>query len=191
MPKKGYRQTTKHKGKLSKSHRRKHTSPETEFKKGHMISQEIREKIGKALKGRKRLEFAKKISGKNHWNWKGGISSDKDEYYRQKRRNEPQFRLNRVMGTAIYKSIRNEKAGKKWESLVSYTLEDLMARLKCQFKKGMSFDNYGKWHIDHKKPKSLFNFKTPKDLGFQSCWCLANLQPLWEKDNLSKSNNYG
>ena len=46
----------------------------------------------------------------------------------------------------------------------------------------MSWDNYGKWHVDHKKPISLFNKNTPAHIVN----ALSNLQPLWAKDNLSK-----
>ena len=48
----------------------------------------------------------------------------------------------------------------------------------------MSWDNRKEWHIDHKKPISLFKPGTsPKIINI-----LSNLQPLWKIDNLSKSN---
>lgn len=73
---------------------------QTSFKKGHEVPQEWREKMSQAQKGRKvpeerRLklvgrklseETKKKISqnhglkGKKHWQWKGGITQNK-EYY--------------------------------------------------------------------------------------------------------------
>ena len=37
-------------------------------------------------------------------------------------------------------------------------------------------------------PKSAFNFETAEDADFKKCWALENLQPLWAKDNLRKSN---
>ena len=54
----------------------------------------------------------------------------------------------------------------------------------------MTWDNYGEWHIDHKKPKSLFDYDSPKDQAFKDCWSLANLQPLWAEDNKNKSNKF-
>ena len=50
----------------------------------------------------------------------------------------------------------------------------------------MSWDNYGEWHIDHKKPISAFHKDTPPHIINSLC----NLQPLWEIDNLKKSNKY-
>ena len=46
----------------------------------------------------------------------------------------------------------------------------------------MSWENYGRWHIDHIIPVSYFN-KNEKVCVVNS---LSNLQPLWELDNLRK-----
>ena len=56
--------------------------------------------------------------------------------------------------------------------------------MKKLFTDGMSWDNWGEWHIDHIKPVSSFDKNTPISLVNS----LDNLQPLWAKDNLSKSN---
>jgi len=58
--------------------------------------------------------------------------------------------------------------------------------LEKKFKEGMSWDNYGKWHIDHIIPCSSFNLL---DLVEQKkCFNYKNLQPLWAEENLRKSN---
>ena len=59
-----------------------------------------------------------------------------------------------------------------------------------QFKPGMTWDNYGKngWVLDHRIPVSLFNINGIKSKGFKKCWALENLQPLWEKENISKGD---
>lgn len=63
--------------------------------------------------------------------------------------------------------------------------------LERQFTSGMSWSNYAgclpwkskmkKWHIDHIVPKSKFWFDDRR-----AAYALANLRPLWEKDNLRK-----
>lgn len=53
-----------------------------------------------------------------------------------------------------------------------------------KFKDGMSWDNYGEWHIDHIKPVSKFE-KNEKQSVVNS---LDNLQPLWKDENLKKYN---
>lgn len=50
----------------------------------------------------------------------------------------------------------------------------------------MTFDNYGKWHIDHIALCSLFNLQNKKEQ--EVCFHYTNLQALWAKDNQSKYN---
>lgn len=94
----------------------------------------------------------------------------------------------------IYNSLKKNKKGRKWESLVGYTLNDLMIHLEKQFKPWMSWENWGKgkekWNIDHIKPKSLFHYTSPEDKEFKECWALSNLQPLEEIENIRKSNKF-
>ncbi len=107
---------------------------------------------------------------------------------RKKRALNFMFRISNAMGTGIWEGIKKKKEGRHWESLVGYTLKDLRCHLEKQFIKGMTWENYGKWHIDHKIPISFFVFNSPDDAEFKYCWSLDNLQPLWAKDNISKSN---
>jgi hypothetical protein len=50
----------------------------------------------------------------------------------------------------------------------------------------MSWNNYGKWHIDHVMPLSAFNLNNIEDVK-KACH-YTNLQPLWAIDNIKKSN---
>ena len=61
---------------------------------------------------------------------------------------------------------------------------DLISKLKDR----MTLDNYCEWEIDHIKPISLFNLNNDKELF--KCCNYNNLQPLWKKDNIKKSNKY-
>ena len=101
-----------------------------------------------------------------------------------------QNRLNATIGRAIGTVIKDKEQGKHWELLLGYTVGDLMKHLESKFQKDMSWDNYGRngWHIDHIIPKSLWKFSNFNDREFKQCWSLANLQPLWAHDNLSKGN---
>jgi len=106
--------------------------------------------------------------------------------YNCERRKNPVYRLNHNICNSISYSLKRNKDGCHWESLVDYTLQELVKHIEKQFKPGMSWDNYGEWHLDHVIPKIHFNFTSYKDLDFKRCWALRNLQPLWAKDNLSK-----
>lgn len=109
------------------------------------------------------------------------------DYIRQWRV-QPQQKLSGAISNGMRRALKSGKDGKHWESLVGYTLEDLMAHLESQFTKGMTWDNFGAWHVDHRRPISHFNFESPDDPEFLECWSLWNLQPLWAFDNLSKNN---
>lgn len=75
---------------------------------------------------------------------------------------------------------------------MEWTVEELKIHLESNFQSGMSWDNYGRngWHIDHIIPDSWFNYDSMNHEDFKKSWSLDNLQPLWEKDNCSKSNRY-
>jgi len=106
--------------------------------------------------------------------------------YDRKHRSTASGNLNRRMQRAIRVSLEGNKAGRKWEGLVGYTLADLMSHIESNFLPGMSWNNMKEWHIDHKIPKSAFNFQNDTDIDFKKCWALTNLAPLWSFDNLSK-----
>jgi hypothetical protein len=56
--------------------------------------------------------------------------------------------------------------------------------IESRFKKGMSWDNFGDWHIDHIIP--LASAKTEEEL-IELCH-YTNLQPLWAEENLIKGD---
>lgn len=99
-------------------------------------------------------------------------------------------RLNRSMAGQMWAALKGKKAGRKWESLAGYTCDDLMRHLKALFQPGMTWENYGDWHVDHIRPQSSFSYADANDPEFRECWALANLQPLWELDNLRKWAKY-
>lgn len=103
-------------------------------------------------------------------------------------RKNPRNRLDNRMGCAIWQCLREEKNGWRWESLVGYTLDELAAHLEAQFLPGMSWSNMDKWHIDHRVPKSFFDYETPDCPDFKFAWALTNLQPIWTIDNLKKGS---
>lgn len=105
-----------------------------------------------------------------------------------KYRSNPRGKLRCLIGTAIWRSLKDNKGGRIWESLVGYDVETLKQHIEKHFTKDMNWENFmqGKIHIDHIIPVSAFNFETSKDLDFQRCFAIKNLRPLWAKDNLRK-----
>jgi hypothetical protein len=70
--------------------------------------------------------------------------------------------------------------------LLGCTRDELRAHLELQFTSGMTWNNYGDWHIDHRLPCASFDLSNPDEQ--KVCFHYTNLQPLWAKDNLSKSD---
>lgn len=93
-----------------------------------------------------------------------------------------------------------KRLGKKKENntieLLVYSALELKIHIESLFTFGMSWDNYGEWHIDHIKPVISFDKNTPVNI----VCALSNLQPLWAtskeingiiyEGNLNKGSKY-
>lgn len=109
-------------------------------------------------------------------------------YAKNRKSSDPVFALNHSMSSSIRKSLNRKKSGYSWESLVGYTVDELITCLERQFLPGMTWANRGDWHIDHIIPVSSFNYDGPDHPDFKACWALTNLRPLWAEDNLRKKD---
>lgn len=132
-----------------------------------------------------------KIKGIPSYRWR---NENREEYlatqarYRKKRRKNPGNKLRDNISSGIHHSLQGNKGGKKWQSLVNYSLEDLRSHLERQFVQKMSWDNYGRsWEVDHIVPLHLFSYETADDPEFKAAWALSNLRPLWWVRNRRKS----
>ena len=61
----------------------------------------------------------------------------------------------------------------------------LLSHIESQFSDGMSWENRGKWHIDHKIPFHMVDVLNPEHLKVVCHY--TNLRPLWGKDNLTRT----
>lgn len=88
---------------------------------------------------------------------------------------------------ALHRSLRltGRKKASKTENLLGYTYDKLKQRIECQFKAGMSWENYGEWHIDHVKPVTRFIHQGITDPFIVNALC--NLRPLWAVENMKKN----
>jgi hypothetical protein len=83
------------------------------------------------------------------------------------------------------------QGGKKSDSfleLVGKSPKDLIAYIESLFKDGMSWDNYGQWHLDHIRPCASFDLSDPSQQ--KQCFHWSNLQPLWATENLRKNSRF-
>ena len=118
------------------------------------------------------------------------IRETKRDYERNRKSRDPLYKLISNFRTAIYQVLKecNVEKNKHYFNILQYTPEDLISHLELQFKDTMSWDNYGEWHVDHILPITYFNIVEMGDKDFMKCWSLDNLQPMWGKENIRKSN---
>lgn len=106
-----------------------------------------------------------------------------------RRRSTPKGRLTNAIRSGVHRGLTaGFKAGRRTFDLLGYSKAELIAHLERQFLPGMSWENYGAWHVDHKIPLAAFNFEDPEDADFRRAWALKNLQPLWAKENQEKKD---
>lgn len=107
-------------------------------------------------------------------------------YFLEKYNSDSFYKLKVNMRNRLNTFIRvnNYTKTSKTFDMVGCTPEYLKSYLEEQFKDGMSWDNQGKWHIDHIIP--LSSAKTEDEI-YKLCH-YTNLQPLWAEENLSKGS---
>jgi len=120
---------------------------------------------------------------KNH---KIEILEYKKQYINKRRKTNINFKLRSYYRTRIWEVLKGISKSKHTEELLGCTIESFKQHLEKQFKSGMSWNNYGKWHVDHIKPLSSFDLSKPEQQ--KTAFNYMNTQPLWAVDNLSKGD---
>jgi hypothetical protein len=95
------------------------------------------------------------------------------------------YRLQWNVRAGISQALRGKNKSTKSMQLVGCSLQFLKGYLEGQFKKGMTWDNYGKWHVDHVMPCASFDLSLPEEQ--RRCFHYTNLQPMWGEDNNRKN----
>jgi hypothetical protein len=109
--------------------------------------------------------------------------------YRLKRfRTDLNFRLRVRLSKRLRGAIKVMGAKKTTSivNLIGCSFQELVRFLENKFKLGMTWDNYGSWHIDHIVPCSRFDLTLIENQ--KKCFHYSNLQPLWAAENIAKSN---
>ena len=113
-------------------------------------------------------------------------------------RNNPQKKIAHLLRTGVNKVLKRKgqtKVGSVTES-IGCLKEQLVKHIEDQFYPNketgelMTWSNHGVngWHIDHIRPLCSVDLENPKDFAEVSHY--LNLQPLWSKENLSKSGKW-
>jgi hypothetical protein len=111
-----------------------------------------------------------------------------NNYFKNKKKTDIQFKLSCNLRARLNSAInRNQKIGSAVRDL-DCTIDEFKSYLESKFQSGMSWDNWTTdgWHIDHIKPLASFDL-TDRNQLLEACH-YTNLQPLWAKDNIIKSD---
>lgn len=97
----------------------------------------------------------------------------KDKFY--KYRNEKSYII--VWRSILYSTIKRLGTTKQVHTIdiLGYSALDLKKHIESKFTTGMSWNNYGEWHIDH--IKGIINFDKNTDISIVCA--LDNLRPMW------------
>ena len=161
---------------------------ENNREKSRECSAKWQKKMRSTEEGRQRLEAI---------NAPGRVKYNKSDKRKEARRRELEARESdpiRRVESRIRCLLRNviiangSKKAAKTEELLGCTVAEARVHLESQFLRGMTWDNHGEWHIDHIRPCASFDFSDPQQQ--KECSHYSNLQPLWAKDNLSKSDKW-
>lgn len=100
--------------------------------------------------------------------------------------NDILFKLKHNLRSRLTTFLKTNKGLQKssFGDYIGCTQVELKAHLEKQFKPEMSWDNYGKWHIDHIIPLSL----AKTEIELHKLCNYNNLQPLWAAENIKKGN---
>jgi hypothetical protein len=107
-----------------------------------------------------------------------------NDYRKKKRDTNNLYKLTVNVRSRLYGFLKKNQISKNNTTfeLVGCNPHELKIYLEQKFNSGMSWDNQGKWHIDHIIP--LSSAKTEEEL-YKLCH-FTNLQPMWASDNIKK-----
>ena len=100
---------------------------------------------------------------------------------------DPSGHLIQLVRSTVYNALQGSKTKHSIEYL-GCTIEEFKKHIEDQFEEGMSWENHGEWHIDHRRPCASFNLVNEEEQ--RMCFHHTNLQPMWAPENISKSDSF-
>lgn len=160
------------KSKFAKEYRSRH--PETILESKKKYASENREKISKYMK-----------------NYRISYKPIRNAREKERLITEPDYMLKKRLRNNILKYLKKDGIKKSCSTsdLLGCSHEFFKSYFESKFVDGMTWEMFctsDKIHIDHIIPVDAFDLTNEDEV--RKCFHYTNLQPLWKKDNLSKSN---
>jgi hypothetical protein len=96
----------------------------------------------------------------------------------------PKARMAAAIRSRIGHALRSKTQSTR--AYLGCTPEFFKKHIEAQFVAGMTWDNFGKWHMDHIVPLSAFDLSDIRQVQIACNW--TNIRPMWAKANLRKSS---
>lgn len=118
--------------------------------------------------------------------YKGRNKKNRNKWLKNKRKKDILFNLKISCRNRTLRFLKSRNLTKKlkFSEYIGCSTIELKIHLEKQFTEGMTWENQGKWHIDHIIP--LSSAKTEEQI--YKLLHYTNLQPLWAKDNIKKAS---
>jgi hypothetical protein len=94
------------------------------------------------------------------------------------------FRIVRACRTRVWNLLKGNFKSASTMALVGCTGDELRKHLESKFEPWMTWENYGKWDIDHIIPCAKFDLECP--VQQHACFHYSNLQPMEHIANIKK-----
>jgi hypothetical protein len=135
-------------------------------------------------------ERSRQIKKQHYENNKSKYIERAKRWKKEKCNSDPSYKVLLSCRSRLNGIVR-EREGSKPDSTLSIigcSTNELKSHLEKQFTDGMSWKNYGDWHVDHIRPCCSFDLTDPEQQ--KECFHYTNLQPLWAEDNYAKGGRY-
>jgi hypothetical protein len=112
------------------------------------------------------------------------LLSEQKRNWELSKRNDPKYKATRNVRRRINHALHGRNKSSSTFELLGCDIDFFMSHIEQQFLDGMSWENYGEWHIDHIVECFRFDLEDPEQQKI--CFHYSNQRPLWAKDNLTR-----
>lgn len=159
-----------------KANRKKYYQANIEKMRAEKIKYYKNNKEAKALYDKKYRE-----------NNKEKIAIYKKEWDKKRTQNDINHKIKKNLRRRVHHALKGKTKSNNTMKLIGCTPEYFKEYIESLFLDGMSWDNYGEWHIDHILPCFTFDLSIPEQQ--EQCFHYSNQRPLWKIDNLKRPKN--
>jgi len=162
---------------------------------GKQLRNKEKRKEYRAANKEKRKEYKKEYyeANKNKIKEHHEAPEYKERRNKQRRnryKNDDKYKMKKLLRARFSSALKSQNIKKNMHvlQLTSCTMDFLRDYISQKFEKGMTWDNHGDWHIDHRKPCRSFDLTKIEEQ--RKCFHYTNLQPLWGSENIRKSDTF-